>query len=835
MIRWNSRAGRGNTAPRVWNEAGTDSLGHGGRALRGIGVLALTAVAFVAAAGEARAQGNYNVVAQMELGAPTSSSFVLHGTIPVPPGTFPRQDGRVPFSIVDSNGTVVDTQMEVVTRYPKDSDGADVVEVLGRVSVPANTPAGTRLLYKVIDHLHTPTPAQVHPTAASLLSNPGTILVVAKDCFGNSYSTELSPGAPATPSVTVTTLKAGAGAKQTLVYGTMMPQTSNIGAPSGALQHLFGVHGYFTSWAGEEVISLDMRVNNGASGLDPATNMDNPLGVVYFQSLELWVKNGWNLLQQAPGPMFGSSRSQGNYTAYSIIEPNADGTLHYMPSQGQFVRRLALCKIGQEAKANSLLDSEGQAFCKRGNSPTSGQELFSWWNPLTARYYPQRHRLPELDHLGGDAIRLKLKNQHAIIHTALTTGAAGGCIGVPNQGWAHPWGAKYGGMTGGSEVFLFDGFLVAEGASNEGWRATQLTHRAYMDRQPDALYNKDGRPTELSQWLQQGPNGPYVNMYFYGRLLAGNDPFGFKVASKHQVTWVTANNKKPAYQTLLAAFSPVDLQHVVRTTRSMKTLAWLGNDSLAKDDLRSRAEIFRLSYHQYPNNSTNKAQGGGLLDSFRAVTNTPGAGFKIGRAQGWGLDTVNAAYALGDSNYRQSVLPWYGVFTRTLSLGQVACNGYIQSQVSNKQLNGLYYMHQQYEMSILENGMRGAIESVLRGVDPTNATTMTQVLDRQIQGMISPQSWDPVKKGPWKNLAMAALNDPTTPFCNFVPPGGTSPGVEKYQNWSSYAYGYEISHNQNLLNFAKTQMGGDLLTAIKAKKFKDLEQRLALLALLQRP
>mgnify|MGYP003555954041 CR=1 FL=1 len=55
----------------------------------------------------------------------------------------------------------------------------------------------------------------------------------------------------------------------------------------------------------------------------------------------------------------------------------------------------------------------------------------------------------------------------------------------------------------------------------------------------------------------------------------------------------------------------------------------VANDSLAKDDLRSRAEIFRLSYHQFPNNATNKAQGGGLLDSFRAELEDLGQGLGV--------------------------------------------------------------------------------------------------------------------------------------------------------------------------------------------------------------
>jgi hypothetical protein len=224
-----------------------------------------------------------------------------------------------------------------------------------------------------------------------------------------------------------------------------------------------------------------------------------------------------------------------------------------------------------------------------------------------------------------------------------------------------------------------------------------------------------------------------------------------------------------------------------------------------------------------------------LLDNFRKVSQSPGTGFKVGRGEGWGIDTVNAAYALGDASYRASLMPWYTMMASTFSVGQAPCNGYLQSQVTNKALSGMYYQRQQYEASIIENGLRGAVESVFRGAVPSSALALENVLKDQIEAMISPMAWDPVQRGPWKNLAMAPANSPTTMYCNYIPPGGTSTGVEKFQNWSSYAYGYAINQNQSLLDYAKLQMGGDLLLCFKSQKFKDVENRAALIALIQRP
>ena len=72
------------------------------------------------------------------------------------------------------------------------------------------------------------------------------------------------------------------------------------------------------------------------------------------------------------------------------------------------------------------------------------------------------------------------------------------------------------------------------------------------------------------------------------------------------------------------------------------------------------------------------------------------------------------------------------------------------------------------------------------------------------------------------------------PFCNFIPPGGTSPGVDKYQTWSTFAYGYELTGDQIFLDRALQMAGGnDLLTQMLGGKYSNLENRAALISLSQ--
>ena len=52
-------------------------------------------------------------VAQLELAAPDATEFILRGTIPVPPHTFPRPDGR---SLLPMTGSTCSRPISQTTR-----------------------------------------------------------------------------------------------------------------------------------------------------------------------------------------------------------------------------------------------------------------------------------------------------------------------------------------------------------------------------------------------------------------------------------------------------------------------------------------------------------------------------------------------------------------------------------------------------------------------------------------------------------------------------------------------------------------------------------------------
>ncbi len=771
------------------------------------------------------------VVGTFELGAPALTSFVLHGTLPVPIGTFPRVDGKQPFGVIDANGQTVPAQCEIVSRYADDTKGADVVEILARVQRPAGVSTGTRITYSIVEFSHTGSLMNPTPATAQLMNAPGAVTLRTKDVFSNSYRADLLRGLDGNEII-----RQGEVALQARFYETMRPLGGTVGPPIGPLPHFLNVHSYVTEWLGEDMLSLDLRVNNAPSGLDKNSSVDDPQDKLYFQNLELWIPTGWNVISDWRDPALGQIRQEPGFTVLPIIASDANGAMHVMPPQAQFERRLVLVKVGQEARAQSLVSEQWLGFCRRGAN-AQGVELYSWWNLNTANYFPQRHRLPALDYLPATQTRAKLTaDMHRVADRLLDGGISLGPITAPVLGWAHPWGVKYGGMTSGTEIHLYDGIATADAASADGYRLSQLALRMYGERNPTALFNKDGNPTQYTDWITYGPSFDYIYMQFYLRLLPGGpDPFGFNVAPTYQVNYVQSHALRPAYEGELLSYKAIDLQHQIRITRSMKILTWLGNDALAKDDLRMHAEIVRLSYNDLACSPSGSVMGTGMLTDIHSVSADPGVGVNFGRSEGWNMDTMAAAYSINSIGWRNQARSWFDNIVAMLKDGQSVCSGTIQRTISSKIVGGNYNARQSIEQAIIENGLWGVASSVYRGANPGTAQTIQGVIRRSAYSMVQFPAWSDQKHGPWSELAVAPLAQNRPPFCNSIPPAGTSAGVDKYQAWSSFAYGYELTGDPIFLVKALQMTGGgtNLLNSLKPAKYKNLENRAALIGLVQ--
>lgn len=772
------------------------------------------------------------IVARLTLRAPDESAFLLRGTIPVPPGTYVEHQHLQPLAVVDHERVTVPSQVEVVSRYPRKADGAAVVEVLAKVTRPPGVKPGDELTYEVALHPHKTGTMGFSKRVRDMLGEPGALLLSTRDVFGNEYRADLFRQV-VTKDRRAKKLRRGQLVHEYRTHEVLMPVTPKTG-PQGTLPHMMGVHSYVTTYDHEELFSLDLHVHNGMDGLDKGQPKDDALREIYFKDLRLRLPKGWKMLTCFPSLCSAEGQESGEHIVYPVVSPLANAKLHYMPQQARMARRLVIYREGNLAAAEALLKQEYLAFCQPGTSPT-GTSLWSWWNAETARFFPQAHRLPDLDFVDLDAVRTELAARYHARRQQVATGSKGS---YPLQsgalGWAQPWGVPYGGMTGGDEINIFDGIRTVAAASREGYLEAMLTSRCYMDRQPTALYSIFGEPTKYEDLLvTSGMGAPYVDCAFYIVPKPESDPFGFNDAPTFQTAAVQAQGLQPPYQSDLAGWSPIDIQHYIRYTRMLKVLAWVGNDSLAKDQLAAAAEIFRLGYHEYPNSKYGYTQVSGLKATMDHVAEFPGQGLNFQRSEGWGLDVAAAAYATGDEHLRARYYPWFQSVVRTVEDGQSTCTGNLMATPVGKIFDGKTSVRLVAHSSFADNALRGIRESVFAGRDDDWAQRTGELVVGSARALISPGFWDESAGKPWQYVGVGPA-DQKGDFCNAIPGWAKAPYLESGHYFCSFAYAYELTGDEEFL-FRAAQMlnTGSLLAYLQAKGLDGVELTAALLALVQ--
>jgi hypothetical protein len=586
---------------------------------------------------------------------------------------------------------------------------------------------------------------------------------------------------------------------------------------------------------------MGLRFTNAHSGRDTSSSLDDPLDKLYFEKIQITLPASVTLMQDFPDPYFGNSVSAGGARTWDLVEPLANGKMHVIRWLGQFHRRLWIASTADALYADAYADGIGQGFCVRGTDLFTGRDFWSWWNKGTARYFPQKYQLPALEHVGLASLRTQLFNELNHLSERLLNGTSDGNYPIASGvlGWGHPYGVSYGGMTSGNEIFCWDGVTTAASASYHGLQAFRAVHRMHTDRQPNALYDLDGEPTSVERWLRENVNQDYVPFYHYiVPFLGGSfpDPFGFAAAPRFQINHVSASGLKPGYEDTHLAYDPHDYQHFIRYTRSAKVLAWLGNDPIAKDDLRLEAEMYHLSYHDHYNDQFGGLHGTGLRATKNLVAANPGKGGPFGRGESWGIDCAVAAYNLQPPAWRAAKRPWFAGIAAMLAEMQGVCNGFLQAQVSAKAVGGKYRARQQIEQSITEHMLQGLRASVFRGADPGSSDLTRDVLVDSLYAFLSGMAWSP-GNGPWRYTAVGPKDVNLPIWCSRgqMPADAVTTGdYDTFQDWSSFAYGFELTGDPIFLERALVQTGGtDLLTRLRNERTNNLENRSALLALLQ--
>jgi hypothetical protein len=779
------------------------------------------------------------IVAGFYVDPPTVSPALIRTTLPLPPNTFDPDSPINPLRLIYLDGTPIETQIEVVTRHPGPGEGAAVVELIGRINVPPGQTKPLTILVQRFDNsriLPPPspsvadfynTPLDVPAPVQSLLKNPHQIQLAVEDAFGKLYmldlvhDTELSKGERRIE-------RFGELQTEFRHHGWMGPLFPTTG-PNGTLSHMFGVHAYVRISAGDPVIELDLRIHNGADGRTADNEAQGPL---YFRKLSLVLPPGWSASPRFKDPLFGEKETVGQFVVYPIVDDSGDGKMHIMPQLGQMHRRLIIAPEMETARAKSHINSEGLGFVRPGPGPVRAPLLWSWWHPSSSNYFPQAHLLPRMEQVPTSAFKDIARQDYEFLKGHFENGTGGSNYPISSNalGWAHPYGIPYGGMTGGDGIQFYYGLEALLGHSSDGYRYLQLLHRMGTERMPNALYGRDGSPTTVEDWLVNEAGQTYLPFYFYMHPTGSNDPFGLTTAPTGHVNYVKANGLEPAYQAELLEYQHIDVQHLVRYTGPAKALAWLANDSLAKDDLELQAELCHLTYHNYENSKYHHIQGTTMLGDRVFVDAHPGTGFDFGRGEGWILDTMTAAYELGTPAFRSSKFPWFQDITQLIEDGQSDCTGFINANIYLKLLNGDFRVMQSIENAIIQNAMFSAMRSVLRNTDQLNFIKMRTVLQKSLTSNLRPEYWHPDNAAPFTQVAVAPKDATQPPFCGFVPSGGQSAYFDGYQIWPSMAYGLALVGDPAYFEYTSKLLGAPMQSMLSLKDLGNLSNQAALFA-----
>ncbi len=752
--------------------------------------------------------------AALRMRLPESESFVLHATLPLPQGL---TADALRFEVRDQSdeSTWTRAQAEIVTRYP--TGEPEVVELAARLQRPQGGQAGQWQTFdvRVADP---PLPGtQPGATWEDGAAWPEALELRCRDVHGHLYHARL-----AGPQAHRTVLASGVAYERIRLYATLLPDAEAVTADPPALPHLMGVHAYLTRRSGDERISLDLRVNNGAtSGSSEPTASESNAGIVYWDSLELVLPRTWSASSLVRDPFLGESRKDGEHRVVPLVKPLPGGALHMMGPQSQFLRRLTLHSPNSQAPRDEHPSLSGLAFCQ------AGPGMWSWWNPQTSRYFPQRTPLARWDtyrrngQLGQAALEERIRTEVHRLRTLLTSGKEQpGLLSGPLMGWAHPLGVSIQGMTGGSGIEPIVGQRTVAAADARGVEALMLRHRMHACRQPDAQWNRLGQPVGPELW-----RGKKERVPFDFRTNANMVPRAFKLparggpAASDQVEAVYKAGLRPPYDRgtpaktegripgqndALLAWWPHDGQHMVRYTSAPKALVWLANDALARDSILHAAELFHLAFHGGRHAVESWSPGATLRVYEGLADKHPGHGLPIGRDQAWGIDVACAAYSCAAPSWRQAHATWLIRIAQLLLDGAMS-SGIVQRQVNPKVLGARHASSQTFESHFLLHAERCLIESVLEGVDPERSTALLQLHHRALDFLYWGPVWSDPRPtlhsetplaGPRWHFAVAPKEGfEAAPYCDasrwgedYLPRDGLDLGVETRYGWGPLQY-----------------------------------------------
>lgn len=780
-------------------------------------------------------------VARISLEAPQSEEFILSATLPVPQGEVVPNRQTSSLALV-SRGQIVPTQVEIVSRYPVDSWGADVVELIARVERPLGKQPGEEIVFNVVRDDQQRGAATPTDAVAALLAQPDALRVTARDLFGNIYSADLLERVR-TRHGSLEAVRSGRLIQECRSHEVMMPGSSSLTGAQAPYPHMLGVHVFSRVHSDEDFLCLDLVLHNGMSGRDAAPG-DDPIHEVYFNQLDLHLPDGWLLGWAVDNPMVGDPVPSGAGTRVSLVEPLPLGQYHMVPQQAQFVRRLVVAR-GEDALARGMehVERRTRGFCVPGATPAQAStnpadDDWSWWNEATARYLPSNARLPHMNYLPRPTVEAELEIRDSNFRSQVATGAKGQFPSLAgNLGWAQPWGVQFGGMTGGDEIQMLPAAEIAWARASVGLRWLDLLSKAYIDRHPVAIIDLDGKPPILEDHVVGSGNNAHVPAFVYLKPTGSDDYFGFQGAEIRFAEEAYFSARQPFYKKEIEDYQAIDLQHYTRYMSPLLGLVWLTNDSIARQQLELSASLFQLSFHQFKNSPQGHIQSTGLRQRMQDVSANPGQGAAFGRGEAWGLVAASAHYAIADPDERARLAPWFHRVVGTARDGQSSCSGNPTAVQINRNFKGAYQSRQSFEVGFLLNAFESIRTTVLDTRYPFYAGEARDFIVAGAYSTIEAPYWNDGLGGQVSLIAVRPSANDLPEFCLNIPENGYSQNtfVDRSTALPAWAYAYRFTNDGTFLQRAATSMagGGNTEVALQSLGTGLLYEFAPFLALLQ--
>lgn len=777
-------------------------------------------------------------VATLEVEIPQSDSFILRGTVPIPDRKYNFVNGAVPFSVLNPDGRPVQTQIEPVAYYANGTPS--VVEVLARVDKPRDAQYGTRVQYKIAEDEHRQPEFRGQiidvsnvirgsdinlPERIKNMALNERLVIRTEDVFGHKYTLDLFR-----PKNAIEVTKYGTEAVQIMTYGTLLPLPgAPKGAPNGALNHHVGVHAYITLLKDEPVVGLDLIISNASVNGDPNDPDDDAMADLYFKNIELVIEGEDFVLEADPkDPFFGNKYIEDGKSVYPFIKDNPDGKMHVMKSRGAHtIRYFTIAPSSNVADAQRIVSDQGLGFAMNGRSSTNESvALYSWQNPETANYLTQGATMPNMD-FALQSCRQHFSSTYQQYYNLFRSGQSNGYpVNDPRMGWAHPYGDRSADEVGGTDIYTYDGVGTLGCRSLDGYRYSKLINLMSNDRQRNFLYTKDGKAINHNDWLQNGPNGKWQPIIFYNTIFGGEDILGFSSAPTYQVAFVANNNLGPSYEDTLNNYASIDTAHYTRFTRRPQSLAWLGNDAVAKNVVNMAGMLNRLSLTEYSCESGSNCWNGLSLEG--RLETQQNEGFYadvVSRDMGWGITATVAAYALSDDReMRRDIFDWLEKVSDLYEGQQYpqSCNNFMVHGKSTDD-NEQRILHRGDVASTVYNSIQSMHNTVYKGQSGREEERVGDYLRKALYSIVNTMAWNEERGGPFWALPLGCwytdtgndgnpnndINCPPTPediWCswNEIPEDQQTwnEGVDYHHTLPIFAWGYNLTRDELFLSKA---------------------------------